>query len=264
MLEAAGPPPIVRSRVMKFVRPTAFGILLSLMVSVVAAATSPTQAIAAAMKLSEVASYSWTARIFDNAGSYEIAGKTAKGGLTVVVMPIPSQLASKLSDRASDRLLAVFHGSRTCVLKTNEGWAKPPALQEPLLGGRFDGDNYSNLQLSLCHPHEELGIIVASHVEMKPDGDAISGTLTEAGAAMLLVHDGRPDVTAVGAAGTFKLWVKEGVVVRYDVELVGTLTALGRGGRNTVEVRQKMSVRLSDIGITKVVVPAEAIRAFAQ
>jgi hypothetical protein len=117
---------------------------------------------------------------------------------------------------------------------------------------------YSNLQLAISHPHEELAVIVGSHLEFKPEGDVISGTLTDLGAQLLLVRDGQKEITPVRAAGTFKLWLRDGMVAKYQVRLQGVLTVDTPNGRRQIEVHQSTDTVLKDVGATLVDVPVQA------
>lgn len=115
-------------------------------------------------------------------------------------------------------------------------------------------DAYSTLKLALNHPHEDLGVIVSSHAEMRCEGDVASGTLNAIGALLLLVRDDESEVEPRQAAGTFKLWMRGGVVTKYQVKLEGVLVL----GVRTFEVKQTTTTVLKDIGITKFSVPDEA------
>ncbi len=117
---------------------------------------------------------------------------------------------------------------------------------------------YSNLQLAISHPHEELGVIVSSHTEFKVEGEVVSGTLTDLGAQLLLVRDGQKEITPVRAAGTFKLWLREGLVSRYQVRLEGVLQVNTPGGRRQVAVNQNTETVLKEIGTTRFEVPDQA------
>ncbi len=117
---------------------------------------------------------------------------------------------------------------------------------------------YSNLQLMLSRPHEELGIIVAGYTDIKMDGDTVSGTLSETAAKLLLVHAGQKEITPLTGSGTFRLWVKDGVILKYEVKLEGTLAVKTNGDRHEVTVHETATTEIKNIGATKFDVPAEA------
>jgi len=134
----------------------------------------------------------------------------------------------------------------------------PPAVYIPVLPREEsdDGKVYSNAQFALALPHEELGIIVSSYAEFKVDGASASGTLTDLGAQLLLVHDGHEYIKPVAGGGRFKLWLKGDLVEKYLVELAGIVVV----DRKAVYVRQKSVTTVKDVGKTSFVVPADARR----
>lgn len=122
------------------------------------------------------------------------------------------------------------------------------------------GRAYSNLQTSLSRPHEEIAIIVAGATDLKAEGDVISGALPETAARLLLVHEGQKDRKPLQASGTFRMWVREGNLVRYEVRLEGRLAVDDALGRREVDVKQTALTTLSEVGTAKVEVPADVRR----
>ena len=89
-------------------------------------------------------------------------------------------------------------------------------------GKRREGPQaYSNLQLAISHPHEDLAVIVSGHTSLKVEGDTATGTLTELAAQLLLVHDGQNEISPARAEGTFRLWINGGMVTKYQVQQIG-------------------------------------------
>ena len=214
--------------------------VVSLAVCIVASSAhaGPVEAsIVAIMRLSDQPNYSWVATISDDARTYDVVGKTVRGGLTHVKMPIINSVRRQLRRSVTDtQIELIYRGNVECVIETDDGWRKLNELPPPLndsrggpaggaiygpgvspVGGRVSasrparGTNardsapqaYSNIQLGISHPHEELGVIVGSHLEFKVDGDVITGTLTDLGAQLLLVRDGQENLTPLRASGTF-------------------------------------------------------------
>lgn len=252
-------------------------------------------AIVAAMKISEQPSYSWVSTIDDDVQTYDVHGMTRADGYTRLKMPMTASIRRRLGRNAIDSDLdVIYHGKSRCVIQTAEGWKSveelpwlierrsefPPltAVSPSMTGIGFPGqmtggltrpsrraarsrtdnaaaDAYSSLQLSLTHPHEDLSVIVSSHAEFHCNGDTVHGTLNEMGALLLLVRDDDSEVQPLRAAGTFKLWLRNGVVTKYQVKLEGELA---RGAR-TFEVRQTTTTTLRDLGVTKFQVPDEAL-----
>ena len=239
----------------------------------------------AAMRLAEQPNYRWLATVADDARTYDIKGQTSRDGYTRVTMPLVNSLRRRLRRSATDTDIEfIFRGNVACVIATDEGWRTPAELPAaspeptvarspggPSRGGpglasgsrRPDGTDegrrrYSNLQLGLSHPHEELGVIVSSHLDLHPDGDCFTGTLNELGARLLLVKDGQREISPVRATGTFTLWVREGLVTRYQVRLAGVLQVDTPGGRRQVSVTQTTDTTIRDVGTTQFDVPEEA------
>lgn len=218
-----------------------------------------------------------------------------------VINSVRRRLGREAADTQFD---VIFRGNNECVLRTDKGWIRPENLPEPEAISDFDrlGANaraagaivapsvktqimngsvvrrprlitpppperdtrYSNLQLAISPPHEELAIIIGSHTEFKVDGAVVSGTLTGTGAQLLLVRDGQKDITPVRATGDFKIWVRDGRVARYQVNLEGALLVTTAKRPVTVTVQQRATTVIRDVGTTKVDVPDAARLALSQ
>lgn len=258
----------------------ALPLLAVLAASPVFADPSADSVIVAAMRLSEEPGYRWVTTIVDDARTYEIRGQTIKGGYTHVKMPMVNKVRRRLGRSATDTdIEAFFKGNVRCVFETEEGWktvdelpppVEPPSIEPPPTLGVLGGippprpkpkneQSYSNLQRSISHPHEDLGVIVTSHTDLRFEDGAVTGSLNTLGAQLLLVHDGQDEISPLDATGTFKLWIRNGVVTRYQLQLDGVL-AVGSGLRKRVRVRQTSDTVLDDIGSTKFEVPVEARR----
>jgi hypothetical protein len=246
-------------------------------------------AIVAAMKIPGARSYSWSTTVEDDARTYDITGQTDQSGFALVTMPMISSVRRRVTrgtSRSANEVEAVFKGADRCVIQTDDGWktpaeiaAQPRVDQSPAgpPGGGYPGVGfpgapsrrsrqdpgatpppYSNLQLNLGLPHEEIGIIVGSHTEITADGDVVTGTLSETGAKLLLVHPGQNELTPLKAAGTFRLWVRDGALVKYELKLTGTLAVETPNARRQVTVNQTSTTEVKTVGRTTFVVPAEA------
>jgi len=157
-------------------------------------------------------------------------------------------------------------------MRHRRGWggmSPPPPPPPPSNDSDGSSDNnssstkgktlaYSNLQKTLCRPHEELAIIVAGANDLKIDGDIVSGTLNDTAAKLLLVHAGQKEITPLAAAGTFRFWLKDGVLVKYEVKLEGKLAVKVNGDRHEVEVHQTALTEIKNVGTTKFDVPDDA------
>lgn len=251
-------------------------------------------AIMATMRLSEKPNYSWVTVVSDDARTYDIDGKTVRGGFTRVKMPVINSVRRRLGRSVTDtRIDMIFKGNVACVIETDEGWMTPEELppppeteddilfspatgHSPLGAGSLakatvirrgnkrpdprenEERNYSNLQLAISPPHEELGVIVGSHQDFKVEGEVVTGTLTDLGAQLLLVRDGQKEIVPLRAAGTFKLWLRDGLVSKYQVRLEGVLTIDTPRGRRQVQVHQISDTTVKDVGTTTFEVPMQA------
>jgi hypothetical protein len=255
----------------------ALSLLAVLAASRALAADTADAVIVAAMRLSDEPSYRWVTTVADDARTYEIRGQTMKNGITHVKMPIVNEVRRRLGRSVTDTEIDVFFkGNVRCVLETEDGWKTldelPPPVDSPtaepppilgILGGippprpkLKNEEGYSNLQLAINHPHEELGVIVTSHTDLRFGDGTVTGTLSNLGAQLLLVHDGQHEITPLQANGTFKLWIRGGIVTRYQLQLDGVLAV----GRKQIRVRQNSDTTLTDVGTTQFEVPSEARR----
>jgi hypothetical protein len=289
-------PSSVYPRVLLPVRhPTLCSIVALVVLPAVALGGPVESAIVAAMKLPDAPSYSWRTEVSDDVRTYEIAGSTERAGdFSSVTLPMvtPGLRRGPRGPVGSGASVvsAWFKGAEQCVIQVDEGWRRPDEMQggserggvrrggfsgPPGMGGprapggpggqgrgsrgdgTSDGPAYSNLQNTISRPHEEIGVIVAGASEMKVEGEAVSGVLSETAAKLLLVHDGQKERTPLRAAGTFRLWVREGALVKYETRLQGVIAVEERGVRREVAVNQTALTALTDVGTAKVEVPAE-------
>ena len=243
-----------------------------------------------AMRLTAAPNYSWITTISDEVATFTFEGRTQPNGYTWVRMPMTRSVARRLRQSGSGHLEAVFLGHDTFVLRLADGWiarevlpwAKPGPNVDPfaLARGRpagrmgtlgapvptsarsrslrsFDDDELrlpGDIHLGLTPPHEELGIIVGSFVDLQVGDGVVTGTLSELGATLLLVRDGQVDVTPVSAQGFFRLWFKDGQVLQYQLRLDGVLAS----GRKTSTVSTLTTTIIKQVGTTPIDIPDEA------
>lgn len=240
--------------------------------------------IVAAMQLSDQPNYAWTSTVVDDARSYEVQGWTTKGGYTRIQTPVVNAIRRRLGREVTDaQVEAIFKGNVKCVLLTDDGWrtidelprpdskepdtvinlSSTPGIARKRSKQRKDESEagpYSNLQLAVSHPHEELGVLVMNHANLAIEKDVVTGTITDTGARLLLVRDGQPEITPLRGTGTFRLYLRGQAVSRYLIELEGVLAIDTPVGRREITVHQKMDTTLIGIGTTKFDVPEEAKR----
>lgn len=267
-------------------KPLLPAILVVFLLSRVQLAAGPIEdAIMATARLADVPNYSWSSTVTDDARTYEIDGQTVRGGYTRVRMPVVNRIRRKLGRDVTDAQVdALFRGNVDCVLLTDRGWLRPDELGEPSFESRGAtpasgvdiatpirapatplplpappeqkaSQPYSNLQLAISHPHEELGVIVGSHESFGVEGNSVSGNLTPVGAQLLLVRAGQTEIIPIRAQGTFKLWLRGGLVTRYQLRLEGVLSVQTPRGRAHVTVQQSALTEIRQVGATSFEVP---------
>ena len=133
----------------------------------------------------------------------------------------------------------------------------PLGSAAPFLNETRASSAFSTLRFGVTHPHEELAIIISSYTSMDASGDVVTGTLSDMGAALLLVRADQSDVEPIASAGEFKLWIKNGVVTKYQLRLEGVVAV---EQRTNITVHVNSTTSLKDIGSTKVEV-TDAVRA---
>jgi hypothetical protein len=204
----------------------------------------------AAKKLAEKGNYGWKTSI-ENAGGGgggrgggPTEGKTEKDGFTVLSMT-----------RGDSTIQSVLKGGKGAI-KTQDGWkslteAADDQDQNP---ARFVARALQNFKT----PSAQAEDIVGKTKELKKDGDAYSGDLTEEGAKALLSfgggRGGGGGATVSNAKGSAKFWVKDGMLSKFQYHVKGTVS---RGG-NDREQDRTTTVEIKEVGSTKVEVPEDA------
>jgi hypothetical protein len=105
-------------------------------------------------------------------------------------------------------------------------------------------------------PADQAQDLVSKTKELKKDGDAYSGELTEAGAKELLTF-GRRGSDSPGpknSKGSVKLWVKDGQLSKYELKLSGTVSF----GGDEQDLEGVATVEIKDAGKAKLEVPEAA------
>ena len=236
-------------------------ILLAFAVAVAQAA--PKEDVAeAAKKLAEKGNYSWK-QTTENAG-----GGGGGGGGRGRMGPSEGKTADGLtyisSQRGDNTTEVVLKGDKGAV-KTEDGWQSLAELSggdaaagggRPGLG-RFMARQYQNYKA----PAVLAGEIAGKVKELKQEGDAYTGELTEEGVKSLAMagFGGRggqggqgPELT--NPKGTAKFWVKDGVLTKYEYNVQYSMSF---GGQDR-EINRTTTVEFSNVGSTKVEVPEEA------
>jgi hypothetical protein len=256
-------------------------------------------AIVAAMKLSEAPNYSWSCAIVDDAKSYDIDGKWADGfAWQRQPMPktVGERIGrdagydlEAIFHGPLEYVVRTGQGWRTLAelpkrdpfCEENNNWiytsapllrtadmpadvndlsfGLPPAIWVPIVRDRDDTHVYSNAQFALALPHRELAIVVSSYDAFKVDGNTATGSLTDVGAQLLLVHQGHEYIRPVVAGGRFKLWFTNGLVTKYTIDLAGVVVF----EEKPIYVRQTATTVVKDVGTTGFYIPPDALHRLA-
>jgi hypothetical protein len=228
------------------------------MAGLLAAAEPRDEIKAAAKALSGKANYTWKsdsqiAGMPFNPGP--TVGKTEKSGFTVLSQEIRGEII--------EAVLKETNG----VVKTDEGWMFASELFGPGRGaGDVGGLNpariMGRLLLSSKNPAEQIENILEKIQEAKKDGaGVVSGNLTAEGAKELMSFGRRRRPGANGAnggaeeaKGSVKVWMKDGVLARYELFLSGTISF---GGEERA-IERTTTVEIKEVGTTRVQVPDAA------
>ena len=212
---------------------------------------------AAAKKLADAANYSWTvttqnaapaagAPAGGGAGAGPVEGKTEKGGFTVITRTF-----------GGNAMQTVVKGDKRVQQGQDGAWMTPEEMATA--GGRGPG-------VAPVVPADEIVALAAKVKELKAADDVIAGDLPADGAGALLLagRGGRggaggapatPPAAPQNASGSVKIWLKDGVLAKYEYHIKGTVT--GRNGTPT-DVDRTVTTEIKDVGATKLDVPADA------
>ncbi len=215
----------------------------------------------AARKLADQSNYSWTSTPSMGGGERRFqagptTGKTEKDGCTLLSMSMGQNTTE-----------AVIKGEKVAV-KTLDGWKGLDELRGAgggqQQGGQRQRDPAAFAARRLRNfkaPAAEALDLVEKAGELREEGGAYVGEMTEEGAKSLLSFGGRgrggdaargPQVS--GAKGTVKFWLRDGLLVKYEYSLQGKINF---GGQDR-DISRTTVVEIKDVATTKVDVPEDA------
>lgn len=200
----------------------------------------------AAKALASQANYSWrtTVQVPEDApfrpGPTE--GKTEKDGVTYVTMTFGEFTTH-----------AAIKGAKAAVTNRDGDWQSVAELENEEGPGRF----LALFVRNLVTPAEQAAELVSHVKDLKKDGDAWSGELTEEGAKTLMRFrrrggDGGPAI--LSAKGSVKFWLKDGALLKYEHQVDGSMDFNG----NTFDVKRTTTTVIKDVGTTKIELPEAA------
>jgi hypothetical protein len=108
---------------------------------------------------------------------------------------------------------------------------------------------------NLKTPAVEAASLAGMAKELKPDGDKISGDLTDDSAKTLLSFRGRRGGDGAGPAvsnakGDVKFWIADGKLVKYELHVSGTINFNG----DDRDMDRKTTTVIKDVGTTTITV----------
>jgi hypothetical protein len=225
-----------------------FAAMTLLAASVLAADSNLKDDVAgAARKLGEQHNYSWKTTVVVPEGSRfrpgPTEGKTEKDGVTYVKMSFGENITE-----------AVLKGDKGAITDREGAWESVADLDNGEGARRFLGAMVRNFKA----PAAQAAELVAATKELRKEGEAVVGELTEEGAKTLLSFRGRAGgndgPTVSNAKGSVKFWLKEGVLSKYETKVSGNVSFNG----NDRDVDRTSTVEIKDVGSTKVEVPEAA------
>lgn len=216
-----------------------FGAIALLAKSLIAADSSPKEDITnAAKKLAEKPNYSWrTTVVVPESAQFKpgpTEGKTEKDGFTHLTM--------SFGDNTTQ---AVIKGDRAAVTNPDGGWRSLAELEGEEGPARFLARFIRNFKVPAAHATE----LAEATRDLKKEGDAFSGDLTETGAKAQFRFG-----TVSNPKGSVKFWLNDGALSKYEFKVQGKVDFNG----NEVDVDRTTTVEIKAVGETKVEVPEEA------
>jgi hypothetical protein len=209
------------------------------------AADAKEEVTAAAKKLGEKANYSWKTTVVVPEGTQfrpgPTDGKTEKDGFIHV--------KSTFGENTTD---IVKKGDKAAFTNRDGDWQTLAEVENQEGPARFRAGMVRNLRT----PAEQAVEIAAGAKELKKDGDAIAGDLTEEAAKNLMRfrRGGGDGPTISNAKGSAKFWVKDGVLTKYEFKVSGKMDFNG----NEIDLDRTTTTEIKDVGTTKIEVPEGA------
>jgi hypothetical protein len=238
--------------------------------SLISAQAGPKEEVAEAISnLAKQANYSWTsttkrpepaegADARGRGGPSSSSGKTANG-LILTVRTMGDRSFETL--RKGEKSASKRDGVWTVREPRAEGDARRGDQEQGQRGNRNRGGFGDSSRTPDVQAQELLEKV--GELKKEEEGGAYVGELTEENAKSLLSFGGgrrgggdnaqqRPEV--MGAKGTAKFWVKDGVLAKYETSVSGAITFNG----NERDLGRVTTVELADVGTAKVEAPEEA------
>ncbi len=186
-----------------------------------ASQAEPTEDLAnAAKKLSSAKNYTWSSsRAFGDREPRTTTGQMGSGGHTLLKIPM------------RDSSIEVLIRNEKAAIKTDAGWQ--------LASSEAKGDENRRLRFlarmatGYEAPTKRVAELIAGIADLKVEEGAYHGTLTEDAAKKLLTFrrrgrgqggEQREPPAINGASGSVKIFIKDGVLTKYELNVRGKVT----------------------------------------
>jgi hypothetical protein len=232
--------------------------------------------ISAAKSLADGGNYSWTQTTANADGSTGFGtgateGKTQKNGLIYT---------SREGNNGT--VETVLMGTNYAMNNGQDGWqtAEDLANNGGGGGGGGGGGRRGGFGRNLVAPAMQIQNLLTNVGDLKESGGAYVADFTDAGAKVVLLppNFGRgrrngggggggggggaggdngftpPEVS--DAKGSLRIWVKDGVLSRYEIKISGTVSFNG----NDRDIDRTTTVEIKDVGNTKINVPDDILK----
>lgn len=201
---------------------------------------------AAAKKLADAPNYAFTATTqFGNSPPFAINGVSEKGGYSMTRMTVGEN--TRRTVRKGDVVVMQGRDGEWMTLEEIRQQFGNPGRS----GGMFGGAPVDHAK--------EIADLADTLSDITLIDGAISGTLTAEGVRRFFAASRSPSAppppAPKNAAGLAKIWLKDGAIAKYVVELNGTI-ALPNGDER--EVERTTTTEIKDVGTTKVEIPEPA------
>jgi len=217
--------------------------------SLLAADASPKDDVAgAATALGNQANYSWHTTVEAGNGGFRRGptdGKTEKGGFTTVSMTA--------NDNTTE---LVIQGTNAAIKTADNGWQSAAEAAQDNGGGGFNFTAFiARMAQNYKTPAAEAATLAGQTQGLTAGTNGISGDLTEDGAKGLLTfRRGNGGPTVSNAKGSVTFWVNDGMLVKYQTHVTGTVSFNGTDR----DVDRTTTTEIKDVGTTKIEVPDDA------
>ena len=210
--------------------------------SLPAADSSPKDEItAAAKKLAQKDNYAWKAANEFAGFTSTAEGKADKDGLV--------WLAVTFAEKTTQ---AFLKGGKGVVKQPDQEWQTLAELEKEEGPIQFLVRRLQTFKA----PAEQAQDLATKAKEMKKEGETYSAELTEAGAKELLSFGRSGDNTPgpKNAKASVKLWIKDGMISKYELKLSGSVSF----GGDEQDIEGHTTAEIKDVGTTKLELPEAA------